>query len=172
MGKIRTPEQVTPIASVLTSDVDLLEVVKEILVKRLGVCVYASEILSFDHTDYYTAEMGHDLKRCIFAFKKLVDPSELVSLKCWSNSLEQGWAVNGKRRVNIDIGYVSLGKLVLASTKNHIHRLYLGEGIYGEVTLRFVSGHFKPWPWTYPDYASFKYRKIFDEIREIHRQKL
>ena len=116
--------------------------------------------------------MGSGLKRRIFAFEKLVDPSKLPALKLWSNSIEEDWAVGGKRQVNIDVGYVSLGKLVLASTKNHSHRIYLGEGIYGEGTLRFVGGEFQPWPWTYPDYASLQYRKIFAEIRRLHREKL
>ncbi|MDD4569495.1 MAG: DUF4416 family protein [Tepidanaerobacteraceae bacterium] len=172
MGKIRTPEPATPIASVFTSDEGLLELVRQTLTERLGSCIYESLLLPFNHTDYYTAEMGHDLKRRIFAFEDLICPSKLPALKCWSNSLEQGWAVSSKRRVNIDVGYINLGKLVLASTKNYSHRLYLGEGIYGEVTLRFIGGHFEPWPWTYPDYASHEYRKICDEIRKLHRQKL
>ncbi len=172
MGKIRMPEPVTPIASVFTSDEGLFEPVRQTLSERLGSCIYESLVLPFNHTDYYTAEMGQDLKRRIFAFTELIKPSKLPALKHWSNSLEQGWAVSSKRRVNIDVGYISLGKLVLASTKNHSHRLYLGKGIYGEVTLRFARGQFESWPWTYPDYASPEYRKIFDEIRELHRQKL
>lgn len=112
------------------------------------------------------------LSGAFFAFAKLLDPAELPALKHWSNLLEQTWTVNGQRKVNIDTGYISLGKLVLATTKDHSHRLYLAEGIYGEVTLRFVHGHFEPWPWTYPDYASPNYRKICEKIREIHRQKL
>lgn len=172
MGKIRTPEPVTPIASVFTSDEGLFEPVREALAKRLGPCIYKSSVLPFNHTDYYITEMGQDLKRCLFAFEELIDPSKLAALKCWSNLLEQDWAVDSQRRVNIDVGYISLGKLVLASTKNHSHRLYLGEGIYGEVTLRFAGGQFEPWPWTYPDYASREYRKICGEIRELHRQKL
>lgn len=172
MGKIRVPELVTPIASVFTSEEELFESVRGALAKRLGSCIYTSVVMPFDHTDYYTTEMGQNLKRCIFAFEELIDPSKLPALKGWSNYLEQDWAVDSQRRVNIDVGYISLGKLVLATTKNHSHRLYLGEGIYGEVTLCFVRGHFEPWPWTYPDYASPKYRKIFDEIRELHRKKL
>jgi hypothetical protein len=172
MGKIKVPEPVTPIASVFTGDEGLFETVRAALAERLGPCIYASPVMPFDHTDYYTAEMGPGLKRCLFAFANLFDPGELPALKRWSNSLEEGWAVDGRRRVNIDVGYITLGKLVLATTKDHAHRLYLGEGIYGEVTLRFVGGHFEPWPWTYPDYASPEYRKICEEIRELHRQKL
>ncbi len=172
MGKIRTPEPVTPVASVFASDKELFEPVKEALTKRLGPCVYASAVLPFNHTDYYTDEMGDGLKRQIFAFAKLIDPDKLSDLKQWSNLLEQDCAIDGKRRVNIDTGYISLAKLVLASTKDHSHRLYLGGGIYGEVTLRFVDGNFKPWQWTYPDYASTEYRRIFEDIRKLHSKKL
>lgn len=172
MGKIKMSEPVTPIASVFTPDEGLFEPVRVTLSKRLGPCIYVSSVLPFNHSDYYSNEMGQDLKRRIFAFAGLIDPGELPALKHWSNSLEQGWAVNNQRRVNIDVGYISLAKLVLASTKNHSHRLYLAEGIYGEVTLRFVRGRFEPWLWTYPDYASPKYCKICDEIRDLHRKKM
>lgn len=172
MGKIKTPKLVTPIASIFTSNEDLFCYVKSTLSKSLGKCIYKSALLPFDRTDYYSAEMGENLKRRIFAFKTLVDPSELPSLKNWTNNLEKGLAIDKKRRVNIDIGYVSLSKLVLATTKDYSHRLYLGKGIYGEVTLRFLKGRFQPWPWTYPDYASDKYCEIFNQIRELHRQKL
>jgi len=172
MGEIRTPELVTPIASVFTSDELLFEAVREALCERLGSCIYSSPVLPFNYTDYYESEMGVGLKRRIFAFLKLLDQGELPALKHWSNQLEQHWLLNGRRRVNVDVGYISLGKLVLASTKDHSHRVYLSNGIYGEVTLRFIRRHFEPWPWTYPDYASPEYCKIFEEIRELHRKKM
>ncbi len=172
MGQIKTPEKVTPIASVFTGDDSMFADVESELTTQLGPCAYKSDKLSFAHTDYYTEEMGSNLKRIIFAFEALVDPAELPALKKWSNNLEDTWSRNGKRRVNIDMGYVTLAKLVLATTKDHAHRLYLGQGIYGEVTLHYVSGEFQPWPWTYPDYASPTYRQIFGTIRELHRLKL
>lgn len=172
MGKIRPPEPVTPFASVFTSRQELFEPVVKVLSGQLGPCIYASPVLEFNHTSYYAQEMGSDLKRRLFAFEKLIDQGELPKLKHWSNRLEEDFAVDGRRQVNIDIGYVSLGKLVLASTKDHSHRIYLADGIYGEVTLHFVHGSFEPWPWTYPDYASPKYRKTCEEIRELHKKKL
>jgi len=172
LGQVRAPEQVTPIASVFTGDDDMLTAAQSELTGRLGRCVYKSERLPFAHTMYYEAEMGADLTRIIFAFGNLIDPAQLPALKNWSNDLENRWSQEGRRRVNIDVGYVSLAKLVLATTKDHAHRLYLGQGIYGEVTLHYVSGEFRPWPWTYPDYASLSYRKMFGAIRELHRLEL
>ncbi len=172
MGQIRAPEKVTPIASVFTGDDNMFIVVESELTKRLGRCIYKSEQLPFTHTNYYTAEMGPDLTRIIFAFDYLLDPAELPALKRWSNDLEDTWSWDGRRQVNIDMGYVTLAKLVLATTKDHAHRLYLGQGIYGEVTLHYENGQFQPWPWTYPDYASPSYRQILGTIRELHRLKL
>lgn len=172
LGQIRAPEKVTPIASVFAADKNMFAMTEAVLTPRLGKCIYRSEPMPFAHTNYYTDEMGPDLKRIVFAFDELVDPKELVALKIWSNSLEETWSQDGCRRVNIDMGYVSLAKLVLATTKDHAHRLYLGQGIYGEVTLHYTGGEFLPWPWTYPDYASASYRQLFGAIRELHRLKL
>ncbi|MGI6128489.1 MAG: DUF4416 family protein [bacterium] len=172
MGQIKTPEKVTPIASVFTGDDNMFTMVESELIGQLGKCIYKSEKLPFVHTVYYTQEMGPDLKRMVFAFDSLKDPAELPAFKVWSNTLETTWSLNERRRVNIDVGYVTLAKLVLATTKDHAHRLYLGQGIYGEVTLHYVNGQFEPWPWTYPDYATSSYRGIFSDIRELHRRKL
>ena len=105
-------------------------------------------------------------------FAPLVDPARLPAIKLETNALEREMSEDGARRVNIDPGYVSLGKLVLASTKDHAHRLYLGQGIYGEVTLAFQQGRFRPWPWTYPDYAREDYCALFDQIRARYKAQL
>jgi hypothetical protein len=106
--------------------------------------------------------------RRIWAFERLVDPGTLAAIKLRTNELEMQWAEVDKRKVNLDCGYVSMAKLVLATTKNHGHRIYLGNGIYAEVTLRYRDGVFQPWPWTYPDYATPQYCALFDEIRRIY----
>jgi uncharacterized protein DUF4416 len=77
-----------------------------------------------------------------------------------------------QRRINLDPGYIDLAKLVLATTKDQQHRLYLGQGIYAEVTLRFTGGRFVPWDWTYPDYRTAEYLAFFDAVRQRYRQQL
>jgi hypothetical protein len=86
--------------------------------------------------------------------------------------LERALVQGEGRAVNIDPGYISLGKLVLASTKNHGHRLYVGQGVYAEVTLTYQRGRFRPWPWTYPDYGSEDYCAMFGEQRERYKAQL
>jgi hypothetical protein len=80
--------------------------------------------------------------------------------------------LGSRRRINLDPGYVDLSKLVLATTKNHQHRLYLGQGVYGEVTLRFTRKSFRPWEWTYPDYRSEHYVQFFNEVRNTYLEQL
>jgi hypothetical protein len=172
MGTAREPQPVKLIASLLTGDPSLLAGVKEALSRAFGPIDFESELLPFDHTDYYAPEFGPGLQRQIVTFADLVDPGDLPAIKRKTNEMEQATAPDGSRQVNIDPGYVSLGKMVLASTKNHAHRLYLGEGIYGEGTLTYQQGRFRAWPWTYPDYASDRYCALFDEIRDKYKAQL
>jgi hypothetical protein len=165
MGTTRTVQPVKLMASLLTGGLDLLAGVKEALSQAFGPIDFESELLPFDHTDYYSPEFGLELQRQIVTFEELIDPADLPAIKRQTNDLERSLARGEKRQVNIDPGYVSLGKLVLASTKDHAHRLYLGLGIYGEGTLTYQQGRFRPWPWTYPDYGSDRYCALFDQIR-------
>ena len=172
MATARRPQPVKLIASLLAGEPALLAEAKARLGGLFGPLDFESELLPFEHTDYYHAEFGPHLRRSIVTFERLIDPGDLPSIKHQTNELEWALAEGGKRRVNIDPGYVSLGKMVLASTKNHAHRLYLGQGIYGEGTLVFQKGHFRAWPWTYPDYASERYRRLFDQIRARYKAQL
>jgi hypothetical protein len=172
MGQVKEPKPVKLISSMFTADLELLEVARDKLSEIFGPTDYESDLLLFDHTDYYAAEFGEGLMRKIVAFAELVDPGRLAEVKRLTNDLEIGWAKEGRRRINLDSGYVSLAKLVLATTKNHGHRIYLGQGIYAEVTLCYRSKTFCPWEWTYPDYASPPYIAIFNHIRELYLAQL
>ena len=172
MGTAREPASVKLIASLLTGEMGLLPEVRAALVHAFGPTDLESEILPFDHTDYYAAEFGPALQRQFVTFERLISPEELPAVKRQANELEQSFAQEGRRRVNIDPGYVSLSKLALATTKDHAHRLYLGQGIYGEVTLAYQQGRFRPWPWTYADYASDRYCALFMGIRKRYRAQI
>ncbi len=172
MEKIEEPLPVKLIASMFTARGELLEEARVRLSQEFGPIDYESELLPFDHTTYYAAEFGENLKRRFVAFAELVHPERLAEIKLLTNALEMEWAAEGKRRINIDPGYVSHSKLVLATTKDHAHRIYLGQGIYAEVTLHFRDGTFRAWPWTYPDYASPPLIAIFNQIRSIYVKQL
>jgi hypothetical protein len=70
-------------------------------------------------------------------------------VKGWTNGLEERLAAGGKRRVNIDPGYLARAHLILATGKGYTHRPYLRDGIYADLTLVFQQGGFQPLPWTY-----------------------
>ena len=99
------------------------------------------------------------------------DPLKTATQHCreaLKNSLEKGLAdaqYAVPRPINIDPGYVTPAKLVLATTKDRAHRIYLGRGIYAEVTLTYAKKAFQSMPWTYPDYRSEPYRRFFEQVR-------
>jgi hypothetical protein len=126
---------------------------------------------AFDFSDYYRAEMGSDLRKTFHAFETSIDPVQIVEIKHRSNEIEIRLSSSGKRKVNIDPGYLEAAKLVLASTKNYSHRIYLAGGIYGDVQLVWRRGRFQGQPWTYPDYLQPLALDFFTRVREmlLHR---
>jgi len=137
--------------------------------ERFGSVARASEVMPFHFTGYYEPEMGANLLRKFLAFERPVGPAELAEIKLWTNALEERFAAEpgcaAPRPINLDPGYVAPSKLVLATTKDHAHRICLGQGIHAEVTLTFLKGAFAPMPWTYPDYRTEPYRRFFEQVR-------
>ncbi len=172
MGEVRARRPVKYMASLLTGDPTLLPEVKTVLVEELGALDFVSPALPFNDTTYYEDEFGPNLQREIITFKELRDMADLGAVKVLTNELEQRWAVAGSRKVNIDPGYIALGKFVLATTKDQSHRLYIGKGIFAEVTLRYRKKSFAVWEWTYPDYATPQYIALFNQLRQAYRMQL
>ena len=129
----------------------------------------------FDQTAYYERTMGRDLRKRFFAFRDLVAPENLPAIKLHANALEAELAGTGShpepRPLNLDPGLLTLGKFLLATTKDQAHRLYLRDGIFAEVTLRYHAGAWEPWPWTYADYREPAVRAFLEEAREYYRQR-
>jgi len=172
MGKPKAPQPVKLLVSAFAPGDALLAEAREATIAEWGATDWESDLLPFDHTAYYRREFGTGLVRRIWTFERLIDPGALAAIKGRTNELEQRWIVDGKRTVNLDPGYVSMAKLVLATTKNHGHRIYLGQGIYAEVTLQYRDKAFRPWPWSYPDYATPGYCRLFEAIRRRYVEQL
>jgi len=136
-----------------------------------------SETWPFDMTEYYTEEMGEGLLRRFLSFERLIQPDALASIKHLANDIERRICADlalpdDRRLVNLDPGYLVLSKLVLATTKDFSHRVYIGDAIYAECTLRWLDGEWVSWPWTYPDYASPRYHDYLTQVRERYREKI
>ncbi|MCF8128955.1 MAG: DUF4416 family protein [Deltaproteobacteria bacterium] len=172
MSRPELSEKVKLIMSLFSPEKALIESVMESLVRQYGEADWISPEMFFDRTRYYEKEMGWPLHRRFLSFKKLIPPEMLVEVKLGTNDLETAFLKGQKRRINIDPGYISLERLVLATGKNYIHRIYLGKGIYADLTLVFKRGGFVPLEWTYPDYADPKMIDDFNTIRSRYLDRL
>ncbi len=175
MGQIRTPHPVKLFVGLIAARTDLFEIAQTELSEKFGPVDSASMVMPFDFTDYYEDEMGPNLLRKFIGFERLINPKELATAKLSTNDLEERmseWFGSERRIINVDPGYISPSKLVLASTKDFSHRIYLGDGIFAEVTLHFSNKRFNTWPWTYPDYRTEAYRTFFETLRKQYLETL
>ena len=172
MGRIRPYRLVKLIVGFIFSNETHLLKARRVLEKKFGGVDFESTALSFTHTNYYEKELGKDLKRKFISFKELISPSSLPKIKIFTNKIEKKLSQQSKRQVNIDPGYIELSKLILASTKDYKHRIYLDRGIFAEITLFYQDKTFKAGEWTYPDYRTQDYIWFFNQIREIYREQI
>lgn len=165
MGAVQPFPRERLIMGVLTTREDLHDVLIPILEKEWGPVAGESAHAPFSYTDYYDGEMGGKPVRYFLVFSDLVDPGTLADIKIATNGIEEGFAENGGRRINLDPGLLSGFSLILATTKNRSHRIPLQKGIYAETTLIYYKHEFHALPWTYADYASDAFRALFKEYR-------
>jgi hypothetical protein len=148
-------DPVKMVVGLLSSNRNLLEQAQSALAEGFGIVTVKSPEIPFNFTDYYEKEMGPNLVRQWVGFQGLIESEQLADFKQTTGLLEKRFnGPDGKRRVNLDPGMLSLHNLVLASTKGFAHRIYLHAGIYADLALIFQSGKFQPLPWTYPDYQT------------------
>ena len=173
MGEIKAHPPVLLFAAItFTARVDLKEVFAH-LENQFGTVEKQSPLFDFDaFTDYYQAEMGAGLEKVLITFEPLIEPETLPAIKRTTNRIEQIISGGTKRIVNIDPGYLSISKVVLATTKDYAHRLYLGQGIFGDLHLIFQNKSFQIQPWTYPDYRQPMIIEFFNQARKLYRKKL
>lgn len=139
---------------------------------KLGEIDFMSESLPFERTSYYEEEMGSALSRKIFTFKNLIKRDELPDIKVYAVELEKLYSTDGKRKINIDPGYIAPEHLILSTGKGYYHRSYIGKGVYADLTLVYQGKDFRTVEWTYPDYGSDSMRKLFKELREKYMHQL
>ena len=175
MGAVRSFNPVKLFIGILVSDSKLIPEVETRLISAYGPVDHRSPVIPFDFTDYYAPEMGDVIDRIFFSFERLIEADQLAEIKRQTNELENQMAPlfkTVKRPVNLDPGYIEHAKVILASTKNFYHRIYMARGIFGEVTMHFKNNTFQFFPWTYPDYQSKDYQEFFLKIRQIYRSQL
>jgi hypothetical protein len=165
-------EAVKLIMSLFSSEDALINEALEILTRSYGEVDFISPLFSFAYTDYYTKEMGIDLVRRFVSFTGLIPPEVLPDVKLATNVLEENYMQAGKRKLNIDPGYIAQAHLILATGKGYTHRPYLRDGIYADLTLIFQGGSFRGLPWTYPDYGSSEVICMLGKMRKKYLEQL
>ena len=164
-----------------TSDKSLFNLYKEELIKRFREVDIESNVQPFNFTDYYKEEIGENLIQKLFSFSTLIRQDELAEIKIITNDLEnnnidKNTKINitrYKRKINLDPGYIILDKYILASTKNGPSRIYLDQGIYAEITLRFINKTFVPCDeYTYPNYKTSEYIDFLNSVRLKYKLQL
>ena len=180
MGKIFLPKPAKLIISMITSDKRLFSLYKEELIKRFGEVDIESNAQPFNFTDYYEEEFGQNLMQKLFSFSILIRQDELAEIKIITNDLENNNIYENikknithhKRKINLDPGYIALDKYILASTKNGPSRIYLNQGIYAEITLRFINKSFVTCEYTYPNYKTNEYINFLNSVRQKYKLQL
>lgn len=179
---ISNPQPVKLFIGMLSSEISLFDEIRERLKAIFGPIDLESPIWEWRHTDYYSKEMGSVLKRQFIFFQKLINPGVISEIKLKTNELEKqylypstsplskgGQRGVGRRRINLDPGYMDSAKVVLVSTKDFSHRIYLGNGIYGEVTLIYSGKGYQILPYTFPDFRTQEYQNIFKKARDMYK---
>ena len=172
MSKPKDPDPVKLFVSVIAAGPGLLETAIREMAARYGDPDYVSEILPFDYTDYYAAEMGAALIRRFLSFERLIRPEELPAVKLEAIALEEKFSEGGARKVNIDPGYLARQHFILATAKGYDHRPYLGQGIYADLTLVYRRESYRPLDWTYPDYRAERTIGMLNGLRGRYRMQM
>jgi len=172
MSLPEAPPFVLPVASVLYGHREDLAAASECLCAEFGEAVLQSGEFAFDMTNYYQQEMGTGILRVWLCFNPLADPSELSVWKKKSIRIEDKFGGEGKRRVNIDPGYLDHSKLVLASCKAAPDKIYVGSGVYAHMCLRYRSGEFHAPGHSFADFQDGRFNCFFGEARIIYRDLL
>ena len=170
MWQLKKTKPVKLIIAILAADRDCLQTAIEALPTEFGKVDFISDVWPFTQTDYYKNETGENILRQFVSIEPLIDPGKLAKIKHKTNKLEQRLAaklnLDLPRPVNLDPGIIEPSKLILATTKNYAHRIYIGKKMYAEVTLVFDKGAWFPLPYTYPDYRQKCYHDFFDKVRK------
>ena len=178
MGLVSDPDPVMPLVAAFSRYPAALDWARNRVVDHFGPICLESEPFDFHQTDYYGPTMGSGLRKVFFTFVRLMNPGDLSQAKLLANGWEEEYASSSDhpepRPLNLDPGYLTRGKLVLASTKDFAHRIYLDRGIFAEVTLQYRHGRWEHHRWTFADYRREDYQRFFsacrDEFRHLIRE--
>lgn len=167
-----SPDPVKYFVALLWADAEVLPIVEARMAAHWGAIDFTGPDRPFDRTNYYETEMGSSLHRRLLSFEPLRSPEELSTAKRACIAIELAHSVNGRRGVNLDVGYLDHNKIVLASVKSAGQKIYLRDGIYADLVARYAHGRYQPFPWTFPDFEDGRYDCELDVMREHYLRQM
>jgi hypothetical protein len=176
LGTVHAHPPVKLVTALLGRDLALLAEIENRIEKAYGPVEERSEVFLFTHAHRFDLEMGENLSKRVISFAELLPVEKFPEVKLFANDLEWEYREHlidrSRRLVNIDPGYVTLSKVVLASTRNYAHHIYLGQGVYAELLLRYHRGALRNLPWTYPDFRTHLVHSFFSRTRDRYQVQL
>lgn len=166
------PEPVKLFVGILYSDESLMQRAINRLLEEFSPIDFKSPVFEFSISEYYREEMGWPIFRKFISHFDLIDPKEIAPIKITCNHIEDELAVDGKRKVNLDPGYIDYNKVILASAKYNAQKIYLDLGIYADPTLWYENGAFQSYPYSFPDFKTGQYDQAFLHIRALFKGQL
>ncbi len=177
MGSARGHPPVKLLMALLTRDLQVMDEVERRLAREYGPVEDRSEVFLWTFPGPFRKEMGEDLKKRVLTFENLLPIEEFPKVKLFTNDLEWEYQEHldkgrSRRIINLDPGYLTLSKVLLATTKNYAQNVYLSDGVYGELLLRYHQGTLRNLPWTYADYRSHLVHSFFMAARAKYHTQL
>ena len=170
MGQISEFKKVKLFCGLIFNQTAVAEKAKVILGDHFSSIDSQSAVIPFALTDYYQVEMGTPLFRQFVSFRELLSPEKLPEIKIYTNRVEKQLARAGKRTINLDPGYMSDANVIIATCKNHYHRVPLKRGIYAHLEYVLKNKQISFLPWTYPDFQSEPYLAFFKQLYILFKQ--
>ncbi|MGY8697599.1 MAG: DUF4416 family protein [bacterium] len=131
-----------------------------------------SDEFPFNKTDYYADEMGNELKRCFLSVEGLQSLESAVEWKLKTQEIEKRLSLDGKRRINLDPGYLDFHRVVLLSGKEGPQKIYLRDGIWADLVLFKERGGYRELAWTFPDLKDGRYDDFFMQVRAEYKAEI
>lgn len=176
MAQPTSPSPCLRFAAIFSRHVSALDWARQQIESHWGSICLTSARFEHAETEYYAADMGRGLRKQFLVLEPLYDPAQLATHKlesnAWEHQISQQPGYDVPRPLNIDPGYLTLSKIVLASAKDRAHRIYLRDGIYAEECLYYLGKRWQARPWTYPDYQREDFQAFFSEARELLKRTL
>jgi len=169
MARAQKPPKGRLIVSIIYNSMDGLSDALKLLEKQFGRVQCETIEISYASKDY-TEEMGERLQRRFYSFEKMVERDRLPEIKALCHKIEKQFGDLVRdyafRTVNIDPGILTPDNVVMASHREFNHRIYLGEGVFGELTLVYSRGRFVRLAWTPAEFCEGEAIDFFLRVRE------